>query len=92
MTWLIATRERISSLRSLRAISHASVNMTITATHAFIESNAATERHDLVSKLDRAVEFVRTQDDRCSSRGRIANEGIDNVASIFVEAGMRFIK
>jgi hypothetical protein len=52
MTWLIATRERISSLRSLRAISHASDNMNITATRVFIESDSAAKRHDLVSKFD----------------------------------------
>jgi hypothetical protein len=39
-------------LRSLRAISHASDNMNITATRAFIESNPSAERHDLISKLD----------------------------------------
>jgi hypothetical protein len=36
----------------LRAISHASDNMNITATRALIKSNSAAERHDLVSKLD----------------------------------------
>jgi len=35
---------------------------------------------------------MRTQDDRCSSRGRVSNEGINDVASFFVETRMRFVK
>jgi hypothetical protein len=33
-------------------MSHASDNMTITATRAFIERNPSAEGHDLISKLD----------------------------------------
>jgi hypothetical protein len=35
---------------------------------------------------------VRTQDDRRPSRGCISNEGIDDVATFFVETSMRFVK
>jgi len=66
--------------------------MTVTAFDAAVKRNAPAKRHDFVRKIHRPIEFMRTQDDRCSCRCRITNKCIDNVATFFVETGVWLVE
>ncbi len=66
--------------------------MTGLITGLITGDDATGDGDDLIGELQRTIEFMRTEDDRCPGSCGFTQERVDEVASLLVKAGMGFIQ
>src|SRR4051794_5079409 len=91
-TWLVVTRLRHSSRRSLPAMTAASWSTDGHLITRRADHGAAREMHDLGGQRLGPFELVRGHHDRGARGGGCSHEAVEDVAGGGVEAGVRFVE